>query len=206
LFEYNLDHPLTAAGLVNLCAHESIPGHYLNSAVADLLVRGGELPFESTVGTMCTASTTIQEGWAKQTLALFAGSRDAAPEYFADQFKDSDLEANLRVQLAAEDLEDAAKHDGALLHQRNKIPLGVLKVTLAGQYMLPDPLVEKISGAFSQHPIMGPMYGSGYHHGKRIVGEALREHSLANVVRVGLQLDGLVDTGTFSRKLLRLCA
>ncbi|HET9826349.1 MAG TPA: hypothetical protein VFP87_13510, partial [Chitinophagaceae bacterium] len=71
LLEYNTDHPLTAAGLIQLAAHEAMIGHYLNSAIADLLWRGGKLPFEATMGTMCTSSAVFQEGWAENALLLY---------------------------------------------------------------------------------------------------------------------------------------
>src|SRR3989344_2792992 len=78
LFEYNTDHPVGKPGLYHLCSHEVVPGHYLQSAIGDLLRLNGKLDFESTIGTMCSPETAFREGWAQNAPSLIFGSRENA--------------------------------------------------------------------------------------------------------------------------------
>ncbi|MFH1725310.1 MAG: hypothetical protein ABII00_11915 [Elusimicrobiota bacterium] len=194
LFEYNTDHPVREAGLAHLCAHEII-GHYLNSAAQDLLWRGGKIPFLATMGTMCTPYTVFQEGWAQCIFELLYGGREAAAEAHG---------RDLLVALAQSDLEDIAKHDAPIRHQRDGESLDAVRRYIAEECVQPDPIVEKLSGGWARHPVIGPMYGPAYLVGRRAVAGAIRRRGVIPVARIGYHLEGYVDIRTFKGKAAQL--
>lgn len=194
LFEYNIDHPVGKPGLSHLCSHEVIPGHYLQSAVGDLLWRDGRLGFESTIGVMCTPESVFQEGWAQNAFNLLFGSREAAIEVLGE---------DLRVELAYDDLQDIGKHNVSILYQRDGESLDRVKQHVAEECVQMDPIVEKLSGVWATHPIIGPMYGPAYWLGRTIVQKAIDDVGKEKVARVGFLLEGMVDIITFQDKVYR---
>ena len=64
--------------------------------------------------------------------------------------------------------------------------------------------MKKLSGAWAQHPIIGPMYGAAYHYGKSVVNKAIRDKGIEKVTQVGFHFQGLVDIDTFQRKMYRV--
>ncbi len=192
LYEYNTDHPVTRLSLLKLCSHEMMPGHYFNMAMIDLLWRDGRLPFAATMGTMCTPSSVFQEGWAQNALELIYGSRENAIRDFGH---------DLGVEFALDDLQDIGKHNASILHQLQGKSIDAVRKHLAEQCVLPDPLVKKLSGAWAQDLIIGPMYGPAYYLGQRVVNHAIDLIGPAKVARIGLHLDGLVDIGLFQEKV-----
>lgn len=196
LLEYNTDHPLTRPGIVHLASHEVMPGHWLNSAVADLLGRVGKLPFESTMNFMCAPSTVFQEGWADTALSTIYGSRRKAIEGVAKDFglNPTDVE----ITLLCGDLQNIGKHNVSILYQREGRTLDEVKKYVAEDCVQRDSIVKKLSGGWAQHPIMGPMYGPAYHVGSEMVNSALRDVGSRRVAEIGLQTEGrLADVGTF---------
>jgi len=191
LFEYNTDHPITEIKLYYLCSHEVI-GHYINSAVQDILWRSGKLGFSATIATMCTPEVVFQEGWAQNIFELIYGSREAAAEVHGK---------HLLVALAHSDLEDFGKHNSSVLYQRDGTGLDEVQRHLADDCVQLDPIVKKLSGAWAQHPIIGPMYGPAYLHGREIVNAAIREHGNLPIAEIGYHLKGMVDIGTFQAKV-----
>jgi len=194
LFEYNTDHPITRVRLQHLCAHEVV-GHYLNSAVQDLLWRSGKLGFIATMATMCSPEVAFQEGWAENIFEVVYGSREAAVMAYGK---------DLAVVLAHTDLESFGKNNASVLYQRDGASLDEVRRHIAEDCVQADPIVEKLSGAWAQHPIIGPMYGPAYHHGREIVSQAIRDHGRIPVARIGYHLQGWVDIGTFKAKTERL--
>lgn len=194
LFEYNIDHSVTEVSLYHLCAHE-VMGHYLNSAVQDLLWRNEKLGFFVTMATMCTPASIFQEGWAQNMFELLYHSREAAAEVHGK---------DLLVALAHADLEDVGKHNASILYQRDGEDLDEVRRHLAEDCVQADPIVKKLSGAWAQHPIIGPMYGPAYLMGRRIVQDAIARHGNLSVARIGFHLDGYVDIATFQAKADRL--
>ncbi|MES1224510.1 MAG: hypothetical protein ABUT20_53950 [Bacteroidota bacterium] len=188
LLEYNTDHPLTPTGLIQLAAHEAMIGHYLNSAVLDLLWRAGKLPFEATMGTMCTSSAVFQEGWAENALDIIYGSREETLKGVEKDFGVSS--ADLEVVLAMADLQNVAKHNVSILYQRNGMPIDDIRTYLKDECVMPDHLVKKLSGGWAQDPIIGPMYGPAYYVGTKVVREAIAEVGAKRVAEVGLQTTG----------------
>lgn len=200
LLEYNTDHPLTAAGLIQLAAHEAMIGHYLNSAVLDLLWRAGKLPFEATMGTMCTSSAVFQEGWAENALFVIYGSGEEALKGIEKDFGINS--ADMEVVLTMADLQNVAKHNVSILHQREGMPVDDVRTYLRDECIMPDHLVKKLSGGWAQDPIIGPMYGPAYFVGTKVVRDAIANVGAKRVVEIGLQTTGrLSNVVTFQEQL-----
>lgn len=200
LLEYNTDHPLTAAGLIQLAAHEAMIGHYLNSAVTDLLWRSGKLPFEATMGTMCTSSAVFQEGWAENALDVIYGSREKTLTGIEKDFRISS--ADMEVVLAMADLQNVAKHNVSVLYQREGMPIDDVRNYLRNECIMPDHLVKKLSGGWAQDPILGPMYGPAYFVGTKVVRDAIANVGAKRVAEVGLQTTGrLSNVVTFQEQV-----
>lgn len=200
LLEYNTDHPLTPAGIIQLAAHEAMIGHYLNSAVLDLLWRAGKLPFEATMGTMCTSSAVFQEGWAENALFIIYGSKEEALNGIEKDFGINS--ADLEVVLAMADLQNVAKHNASILYQREGMHLDDVKTYLKEECIMPDHLVKKLSGGWAQDPIIGPMYGPAYFVGTKVVRDAIEKVGAKKVAEVGLQITGrLSNVVTFREQV-----
>lgn len=191
LFEYNSDHPITRQELRHLCAHEVI-GHYINSAVQDILWRAGKLEFLATMGTMCSPGVVFQEGWAQAMPELLYGSRENAAWAHGH---------HLLVALALEDLQDIGKHNGAIMHQRDGRSLDEVRRHVAEDCVQTDPIVKKLSGGWATHPVNGPMYGPAYFVGGTIVREAIQRRGSLAVARAGYHLTGLVDIAGFEERM-----
>ncbi len=200
LLEYNTDHPLTAAGLIQLAAHEAMIGHYLNSAVTDLLWRAGKLPFEATMGTMCTSSAVFQEGWAENALFVMYGSKEEALKGIEKDFGINS--ADMEVVLAIADLQNVAKHNVSVLYQREGMPIDDVRNYLRDECIMPDHLVKKLSGGWAQDRIMGPMYGPAYFVGTKVVRDAVAQVGAKRVAEIGLQTTGrLANVVTFPEQV-----
>lgn len=200
LLEYNTDHPLTPAGLIQLAAHEAMIGHYLNSAVSDLLWRSGKLPFEASMGTMCTSSAVFQEGWAENALDVVYGSREQTLAGIEEDFKISSFD--MEVVLAMADLQNVAKHNVSILYQREGMPIDEVKNYISKECIMPDHLVKKLSGGWAQDPIIGPMYGPAYFVGTKVVRDAVAKVGAKRVAEVGLQTTGrLSNVVTFQEQV-----
>ncbi|MFI5188539.1 MAG: hypothetical protein ACHQF0_17535 [Chitinophagales bacterium] len=200
LLEYNTDHPLTNVGIIQLASHEAMIGHYLNSAVTDLLWRAGKLPFEATMGTMCTSSAVYQEGWAENALDVIYGSRE---ETLNGTEKDFGINrADMEVVLGMADLQNVAKHNVSLLYQREGMSIDDVKTYLRDECIMPDHLVKKLSGGWAQDPIIGPMYGPAYFVGTKVVRDAIAKVGAKRVAQVGLQITGkLSNIVTFQEQV-----
>lgn len=195
LLEYNVDIPITREYLISLLAHESMPGHYFQSCVIDLLRRGGKLGWESSVATMCTGETTFHEGWANAALEMVCGgSQEAVINRFGPDF---------RVIYAADELESTAKNNVGILFQRDGVTLEKLKQMLEAEYALSPAYVNKLSGAWAQDPLMGPMYAPAYLKGTQTIRGALARYGLDRVVKAGLHSRGLVDDQRFKDEVKR---
>ena len=122
LFEYNTDHPVTHVGLWHLVAHEMKPGHYIDSAIADLGWHSGKLGFEAVAHTMSTGEVALREGWAQNALAmLHGGSEQAVIDNLGDEHK---------IHYIMERLQDAGKQNGAILFQARGLSLKKLSAIL----------------------------------------------------------------------------
>lgn len=192
LFEYNTDHALTDIELVHLCAHE-IAGHYVNYVVQDHLWRAGRLSFLATVGTMCTPRVAFQEGWAENMIEIIYTTRANAADKYGN---------GLLVVLAAADLQSIAKHNAAMLYQRDGKSIDEVRQHIAEDCCQQDSIVDKLSGRWASHPIFGAMYGPAYYLGQTAVGQAIRDVGRTKVARIGFCLeDDVVDIATFQNAI-----
>lgn len=191
IFGYNTDHAPTLPELNHITSHE-ITGHYLNSALRDILYRNGRIEFLSTVTAMCTPMVVLQEGWAQNMFEIIYGSREKAAEVYGK---------DLLVALALSDLQDIAKHNVSILHQKYGKSIEDVKRYVADDCVQPDPIVDKMSRAWTTHEIIGPMYGPSYLVGKNIINDAIKKHGNLPVAEIGYHLKGYVDIGTFREKI-----
>lgn len=83
------------------------------------------------------------------------------------------------------------------MHQRDGVDIETVKARLSNDYALPPSKVKKMSGGWARHPIMGPMYGPAYLQGGRVVKQAVKQHGIEKVARVGLHTNGFVDFQRF---------
>lgn len=191
LFEFNTDHPVTKENLYHLVAHE-VMAHYPSQVMCDLGYRSGRLPFEATVGTMCTPSTMLEEGMAENMLYILFGSRQNAIDA---------LGHDLAVVLALNDLENVAKNNVGILRLREGWNPDAVKRYVAEQCVQQDAIVDKMSRDWASNRIIAPMYGPAYYHGTEVVSKALAQYGPLSVARTGLHLNGLVDHRTFEQHL-----
>jgi hypothetical protein len=192
LIEYNTDHPITNVAFPHLIAHEMTPGHYLDSAVADLGWHSGKHGIEAAAHTMCTDETTMREGWAQNALAmLFGGSEQTVIDV---------LGRDQAVQYVLERLTDAGKLNSAMLLQGMGQSLDEVKRHLSVDCLLSDIYVKKLAG-WAQHPIVGPMYGPAYEVGYKVVREAIDTYGPEQVANAAFHKYGYTGIGTFQEAL-----
>ena len=104
------------------------------------------------------------------------------------------------MALAHDDLQDVAKHNVSIMHQRNGDGLAEVRKH-AVDCVQTSPIVQKLSGSWARHPIIGPMYGPAYLRGRETVNEAIETFGNLAVARVGYHLKGRVDIKTFEAKV-----
>lgn len=188
LIEYNTDHPVTNIGLWHLVSHEITPGHYVDSTIADLEWRAGRVGIEGVAHTMATAETVLCEGWAQNALAALHGGESGLVAHFGpDQV----------VQHLLERFQDAGKQNGSILHQMQGRSIEEVQRHLREECVLSDQLVKKLSGSWTKHPVIGPMYGPAYNVGYHVVANAIERHGPLAVARVALHQRGYQDIQTF---------
>ena len=122
-------------------------------------------------------------------------SRDEAAQVYG---------TGLLVALAQEDLQDIAKHNCAIIFQRDGKSIDEVRRHIAEDCVQGDAIVGKLSGGWTTNPITGPMYGPAYYWGRVMVNFALREIGRIETARIGYHLDGLVDIGAFQKKVERV--
>ncbi len=191
LFEFNVDHPVTEANLYYLVAHEVI-AHYVSCVIRDLSYRRGHHGIESTMGTMCSPQVVEEEGLAETMMHLLYGSREAAIGAIGPE---------LRVVLAADELEQVAKANVGILHLRDGRSLDEVKRYVAEDCLQEEAIVNKMSRLWATHPIFAPMYGPAYAYGSRIVRQAVQDIGPLQTAHIGFHLEGLMDIMTFQEKV-----
>ena len=196
LFEYNKDYPMTYLGLIALCLHEVMPGHYFHSVATDLS-RG--LGFEASIPTMCSPQVALWEGVAQNAINFLFDTEDEAYATLANVFGVNEID--LRIQYALDRLMDAAKHNAPIMHQREGMSEMKIREYASKTCALTDPLPTKIWG-WAKHPLMGPMYACSYENGRRVVAQGIKEHGRIPAAIVAYNLNGsIVDIKTFKNIL-----
>ncbi len=192
LFEYNTDHPLSPSHLYDFVAHEII-AHYVDTVMADLRWREGQMGMEGPLGTMCTTGVILREGFAQNSLQLiYGGSEERAIE---------DLGPDQRVQFARQRLDDTGKHNASILLQMRGMSLDDVKRHLEVECVLSDQFVAKLSGIWARHPVWGPMYGPAYRVGQTVVDDMIKKHGPQKVLAMCLHKKGYLDIDTLPEVL-----
>lgn len=190
---YNSAHPVTEPELVSFLAHEGWPGHYMAFAMTDMARRQGNLGFEASMLVIGAPEATLAEGWGQCALQMaFGGTREAVINTLGPQYN---------VLFALEDLDEIARHNGAISHQIHRVPLDQLRDQLRQDYVQPDHMVKKLSGAWAKDPIIGPTWSSLYLTGGNTIRESLREHGLVATANCALNRAEYVDHVSFRKNM-----
>jgi hypothetical protein len=191
---YNTDHTLREEDLRALYGHESFPGHYLRAATDDIIRRLAHPDeFERTIGTMCTSSVAMEEGWAQVSLPmLYGGTRQDVIDALGPDYA---------VHYALEDLQDAGKHNGSIIHLLHRKPLDEAKRHFSEDLVLKPSIVNKLSRAWTTSLLMGSTYGPSYEKGRTALTAAIQKYGVLEVARVAMQIDAPVELRGFKEKM-----
>ena len=185
-YEVNAKLEISVPELVDLVAHEVVPGHVTNFALAQALYVQGKVGFEGTVLTMSTRGAALSEGIANNAALLAFGVTEV------EELPDPDLRIGKLLSL----LQDDAKNQASwLTWQEGRAQEEVAQV-LRSAYLCSDERAEKLSGAWGRHPLNGRMYLPCYRAGTEKVAELRRRHPAAKVIPALYQVNGLVDVVT----------
>ncbi|ABS27359.1 conserved hypothetical protein [Anaeromyxobacter sp. Fw109-5] len=185
-YEINAALEISVPELVNLVAHEVVPGHVTNFALAQALHVQGKLGFEATVLTMNTRGAALSEGLANHALLMAFGATEVS------ELQDPDLQIGSLLAL----LQDDAKNQASWLTWEERRPQDEVARVLRGEYLCSEERAGKLSGAWGRHPLNGRMYLPCYRAGTEKVGELRRRHRPEKVIPALYQVSGLVDVVT----------
>jgi hypothetical protein len=190
-YEINAALELSVPEFVQLVAHEVIPGHVTNFALAQALYVQGKLGFESTVLTMSTRGTTLSEGLANNAILMAFGAKEVA------ELPDPDLQIGALLAL----LQDDAKNQSSWLTWEEGRAQDEVARVLRSDYLCSEERAGKLSGAWGRHPLNGRMYLPCYRVGTEKVAELRRRHPPETAIPALYQVFGLVDVVTIDRVL-----
>jgi hypothetical protein len=190
-YELNAALEISVPELLDLVAHEVVPGHATNFALAHALHVQGELGFEATVLTMNTRGSALAEGLANNAILLAFGVEEVAG------LPDPDLRIGTLLAL----LQDDAKNQSAWLTWQEGRPQEEVARVLRDEYLCSAERAGKLSGAWGRHPLNGRMYLPCYRAGTEKVLELRRRHPPERVIPALYQVLGLVDVVTIDHVL-----
>ena len=190
-YELNAALEISVPELVDLVAHEVVPGHVTNFALAQALHVQGRLGFEATVLTMNTRGAALSEGLANNAILMAHGVTEVA------DLPDPDLRIGTLLAL----LQDDAKNQASWLTWEEGRPQGEVARALRTAYLCSEERAGKLSGAWGRHPLNGRMYLPCYRAGTEKVAELRRAHPAEKVIPALYQALGLVDVVTIDRGL-----
>jgi hypothetical protein len=185
-YEINAALEISIPELVDLVAHEVVPGHVTNFALAQALHVQGKLGFEGTVLTMNTRGAALSEGLANNAILMAFGVTEVS------ELPDPDLRIGTLLAL----LQDDAKNQSSWLTWEEGRPQDEVARVLRGEYLVSAERAEKLSGAWGRHPLNGRMYLPCYRAGTEKVAELRRRHPPEKVIPALYQVLGLVDVVT----------
>ncbi|HEX9053088.1 MAG TPA: hypothetical protein VF841_21350 [Anaeromyxobacter sp.] len=190
-YEINAALEISIPELVDLVAHEVVPGHVTNFALAQALHVEGKLGFEGTVLTMNTRGAALSEGLANNAILMAFGAREVA------DLPDPDLRIGTLLAL----LQDDAKNQASWLTWEEGRAQDEVARVLRREYLVSEERAGKLSGAWGRHPLNGRMYLPCYRAGTERVAELRRRHPPEKVIPALYQALGLVDVVTIDRVL-----
>jgi hypothetical protein len=190
-YEVNAALEISVPELVDLVAHEVVPGHVTNFALAQALHVQGKLGFEASVLTMNTRGAALSEGLADNAILIAYGVTEVA------DLPDPDLRIGTLLSL----LQDDAKNQASWLTWEEGRPQDEVARALRTAYLCSEERAGKLSGAWGRHPLHGRMYLPCYRAGTEKVAELRRRHPAEKVIPALYQALGLVDLVTIDRVL-----
>ncbi len=190
-YEINAALEISVPELAQLVAHEVVPGHVTNFALAQALHVEGKLGFEGTVLTMNTRGAALSEGLANNALLMAFGVKEV------EQLPDPDLRIGTLLAL----LQDDAKNQSSWLTWEEGRSQDEVARVLRSEYLCSAERAEKLSGAWGRHPLNGRMYLPCYRAGTEKVAELRRRHPPDRIIPALYQALGLVDVVTIDRVL-----
>jgi hypothetical protein len=190
-YEINAALEISVPEFVDLVAHEVVPGHATNFALAQALYVQGKLGFEGTVLTMNTRGAALAEGLANNAILMAFGATEVA------ELPDPDLQIGKLLSL----LQDDAKNQSSWLTWEEGRPQDEVARVLRSEYLCSEERAGKLSGAWGRHPLNGRMYLPCYRAGTEKVAELRRRHPPEKVIPALYQVFGLVDVVTIDRVL-----
>lgn len=190
-YEINAALEISVPELVDLVAHEVVPGHATDFALAQALYVQGKLGFEGTVLTMNTRGAALSEGLANNAILMAFGVKEVA------ELPDPDLQIGTLLAL----LQDDAKNESSWLTWEEGRPQDEVARVLRSEYLCSEERAGKLSGAWGRHPLNGRMYLPCYRAGTEKVAELRRRHPPEKVIPALYHVLGLVDVVTIDRVL-----
>jgi hypothetical protein len=190
-YEINAGLQLSVPELVDLVAHEVVPGHVTTFALAQALHVQRRLGFEATVLTMNTRHAALSEGIADNALLMAYGVTEVSA------LPDRDLQLGTLLSLVQGD----AKNQASWLTWEEGRPQDEIARTLRTAYLCSEERAGKLSGAWGRHPLNGRMYLPCYRAGTEKVAELRRRHPPGKVIPALYQVLGIVDVVTIDRVL-----
>ncbi|HTN52400.1 MAG TPA: hypothetical protein VML50_08380 [Anaeromyxobacter sp.] len=190
-YEVNASLQISAPELVDLVAHEVVPGHVTTFALLQALHAGGALGFEATVLTMNTRGAALSEGIANAALLLAHGVTAV------EELPDPDLQLGMLLAL----LQDDAKNQASWLTWGEGAPQDEVAAVLRREFLCSEERAAKLSGSWGRHPLNGRMYLPCYRAGTEKLLALLRRHPAAELVPALYGARGLVDVVTIDRVL-----
>ena len=190
-YEINAALEISIPEFVDLVAHEVVPGHVSNFALAQALYVQGRLGFEGTVLTMNTRGAALSEGLANNAILLAFGVKEVA------ELPDADLGIGTLLAL----LQDDAKNQASWLTWEEGRPQDDVARELRRGYLCSEERAGKLSGAWARQALSGRMYLPCYRAGTEKVADLRRRHPPEKVIPALYQALGLVDVVTIDRVL-----
>jgi hypothetical protein len=185
-YEINPALEIAVPELLGLVAHEVVPGHATNFALAHALHVQGKLGFEATVLTMNTRGATLAEGLANNALLMALGVKEI------DELPDPDLQLATLLSV----LQDDAKNQASWMTWEEGRPADEIARVLRSEYLCSEERAGKLSTGWARHPLNGRMSLPCYRAGTEKVAELRRRHPPAKVIPALFQVFGLVDVVT----------
>jgi hypothetical protein len=190
-YEINAALEISVPEFAGLVAHEVVPGHATNFALAQALYVQRTLGFEATVLTMNTRGAALSEGIANNALLMAHGVTEVA------ELPDPDLQVGMLLA----HLQDDAKNHASWLTWKEDRPQAEVAAVLRSEYLVSQERADKLSGGWARHPLAGRMYLPAYRAGTEKVAELRRRHPPEKIVPALYFCRGLVDLVTIDRVL-----